>query len=105
MRDMKATQSERCNQRQEDSICQEISARKDNDIQGNGKYLTKVQCLKCQLQSMSSTLLQIVNYNPKFILGTLPTKDVSYSVSECQVRTVPKDVIYMKLSCIEMLYT
>ena len=61
--------------------------------------------MKCQLQSMSGTLQQIVNYNPKFILGTLPTKDVSYSVSECQVCTVPKDVIYMKLSGIEMSYT
>ena len=66
MRDMKATQSERCNQRQGDSICQEISARKDNDIQGNG-ISPKYNAMKCQLQSMSSTLLQIVNYNPKFI--------------------------------------
>ena len=43
MRDMNATQSEWCNQRQGDSICQQISSRKDNDIQGNDKYLILVQ--------------------------------------------------------------
>ena len=105
MRDMKATQSEWCNQRQGDSICQEISARKDNDIQGNGKYLTKVQCYEMPATINVRYLTANCKLQSKIHLGTLPTKDMSYSVSECQVCTVPKDVIYMKLSCIEMLYT
>ena len=86
MRDMKATQSEWCNQRQGDSICiKKFLPGKIMTYKEMRSILPWYNTMKCQLQSMSGTLLQIVNYNPKFILGNLPTKDVSYSVSECQV--------------------
>ena len=72
----KALELEWSNQRQEDS---KISARKNSNIHGDDRYLTQVQYLECQLQSMSGTLLGTCCKMSATMLGTHPIPDMKLS--------------------------